>query len=82
MRKDYVEGEDIETIYLGGGTPSQLTKEELEEIFTTLYNIYRRSRTSYIRLFLLALYQSHCVSGYNNFLVGRNDPNFDATVVG
>ena len=41
MRKDYLEGEDIETIYLGGGTPSQLTQEELEEIFSTLYNIYK-----------------------------------------
>ena len=41
MRKDYLEGEDIETIYLGGGTPSQLTQEELEEIFSTLYKIYK-----------------------------------------
>ena len=41
MRKDYLEGEDIETIYLGGGTPSQLSQEELEEIFSTLYNIYK-----------------------------------------
>ena len=30
MRWDYVEGEEIETIYLGGGTPSQLTEEELK----------------------------------------------------
>ena len=41
MRKDYLEGEDIETIYLGGGTPSQLTQEELEEIFSTIYHIYK-----------------------------------------
>ena len=41
MRKDYLEGEDIETIYLGGGTPSQLSQEELEKIFSTLYNIYK-----------------------------------------
>ena len=41
MRKDYVQGEDIETIYLGGGTPSQLTVEELEEIFTYIYKVYR-----------------------------------------
>ena len=41
MRKDYLEGEDIETIYLGGGTPSQLSQEELEEIFSTIYHIYK-----------------------------------------
>ena len=41
MRKNYLEGEDIETIYLGGGTPSQLSQKELEEIFSTLYNIYK-----------------------------------------
>ena len=41
LRKNYLEGEDIETIYLGGGTPSQLSQKELEEIFSTLYNIYK-----------------------------------------
>ena len=41
MRKDYLEGEDIETIYLGGGTPSQLSQEELEEIFSTIYHIHK-----------------------------------------
>lgn len=40
MRKDYLEGEDIETIYLGGGTPSQLLREELQEIFDYIYKVY------------------------------------------
>ena len=40
MRKDYLEGEDIETIYLGGGTPSQLFREELQEIFDYIYKVY------------------------------------------
>lgn len=50
MRKDYPEGEDIETIYLGGGTPSQLTQKELEEIFSSLYNIYKVKENAEITL--------------------------------
>ena len=50
MRKNYLKGEDIETIYLGGGTPSQLTQEELEEIFSTLYNIYKVKEDAEITL--------------------------------
>lgn len=50
MRKNYLEGEDIETIYLGGGTPSQLTQEELEEIFSSLYNIYKVKEDAEITL--------------------------------
>lgn len=30
----------ISTIYLGGGTPSQLTHEELNRLFTYIYNVY------------------------------------------
>ena len=50
MRKNYLEGEDIETIYLGGGTPSQLTQEELEKIFSALYNIYKVKENAEITL--------------------------------
>ena len=50
MRKDYLEGEDIETIYLGGGTPSQLAQEELEKIFSALYNIYKVKEDAEITL--------------------------------
>ena len=50
MRKNYLEGEDIETIYLGGGTPSQLTQKELEEIFSSLYNIYKVKENAEITL--------------------------------
>ena len=50
MRKNYLEGEDIETIYLGGGTPSQLTQEELEKIFSSLYNIYKVKENAEITL--------------------------------
>lgn len=50
MRKDYLEGEEIETIYLGGGTPSQLTHEDLEEIFTAIYQIYKVKEDAEITL--------------------------------
>ena len=50
MRENYLEGEEIETIYLGGGTPSQLTEKELNEIFTSLYNIYKVKEDAEITL--------------------------------
>ncbi len=39
MRKDYVSG-PFTTVYLGGGTPSVLTNEEIEELFDNLYKVY------------------------------------------
>ncbi|HMJ69209.1 MAG TPA: radical SAM family heme chaperone HemW [Cyclobacteriaceae bacterium] len=36
MQKDYLGGEQIETIYFGGGTPSLLTKEEISDVLTTI----------------------------------------------
>ena len=50
MRKNYLGGEEIETIYLGGGTPSQLTEKELNKIFTSLYNIYKVKEDAEITL--------------------------------
>ena len=40
MRTDYVHREDIKTIYLGGGTPSTLTIEQLERVCSTIYSTY------------------------------------------
>lgn len=40
LRKDYIEGEILETIYLGGGTPSQLSIKDLSEIFDAIYKNY------------------------------------------
>lgn len=39
-RKDYLRGEDVETIYFGGGTPSQLQPSQIEGVLNHIYNIY------------------------------------------
>lgn len=36
MRKDYLKGEAVETIYFGGGTPSQLKEGDFKQIFETI----------------------------------------------
>ncbi|MDR0431290.1 MAG: radical SAM family heme chaperone HemW [Tannerellaceae bacterium] len=40
IRKDYLEGEPLETIYLGGGTPSQLSAGDLKRIFDEIYGLF------------------------------------------
>ena len=50
MRKDYLDGKNIETIYIGGGTPSQLTHEELKEIFAYIYKVYNVEEKAEITL--------------------------------
>jgi oxygen-independent coproporphyrinogen-3 oxidase len=40
MRKEYLQGEPIETVYFGGGTPSRLHKEEWQQLFDTLQQHY------------------------------------------
>jgi len=41
-KKEEVRGkrEKVETIYLGGGTPSQLTTEQLSQLFHNIYKVY------------------------------------------
>ena len=50
MRKEYLKGEDIETIYFGGGTPSQLEKEDFEQIFDTIREHYGLNHSQEITL--------------------------------
>ena len=40
LRKEYLKGESIETIYLGGGTPSQLNHKNLEQLFIYINKVY------------------------------------------
>ena len=49
-RKEYLDGENIETIYWGGGTPSQLDKEDFENIFSYIYKNYSISNHPEITL--------------------------------
>lgn len=41
QRKEYLNAEQIETIYFGGGTPSLLTKDELQSILSKIRRIYK-----------------------------------------
>ena len=50
IRKDYVEGEAIETIYLGGGTPSLLQPDDFELIFNAINCFYTLSPNPEITL--------------------------------
>lgn len=40
MRSDYLRGENVETIYFGGGTPSQLEEKDFCRIFDTIREVY------------------------------------------
>ena len=40
MRKEYLRGEPVETVYFGGGTPSQLAEEDFREVFETIRKYY------------------------------------------
>jgi oxygen-independent coproporphyrinogen-3 oxidase len=40
LQKDWLQGEQIETVYLGGGTPSLLSADELNRIFDALFKTF------------------------------------------
>ena len=50
LRRDYLQGETVRTLYLGGGTPSQLTAEELRQLFDTLKACFDLRHTEEITL--------------------------------
>ena len=41
LRKEEMQGQPIETIYFGGGTPSLLTIDELQLLIDTIYKNYQ-----------------------------------------
>lgn len=49
-RRDYLQGHSIETVYFGGGTPSQLSAANFEKIFRTLASVFPRFSPSEITL--------------------------------
>lgn len=50
LQNDYLQGEKIETIYFGGGTPSLLTYEELDKIFSKIYELHQVDKDAEITL--------------------------------
>ena len=50
LRKDEFKDEFVETIYFGGGTPSVLTTEEIQDIINTVYENYQVVENSEITL--------------------------------
>jgi oxygen-independent coproporphyrinogen III oxidase len=50
LRKQYIQGEEVETIYLGGGTPSLLTGSAVREIFSSLFHHFTISSDPEITL--------------------------------
>ncbi len=50
LRKEYLDGESIETIYLGGGTPSLLAAGELEIIFEKLFQEFNIEKNAELTL--------------------------------
>src|SRR5690554_2163706 len=44
LRKDYLGGEEVRTIYFGGGTPSLLDEKELNDLVETVAKYHRSLR--------------------------------------
>lgn len=49
-RKDYLNNETIDTIYFGGGTPSQLSHDDFIRIFSTISRFYNVNKEAEITL--------------------------------
>lgn len=49
-RREYLKGEAVETIYFGGGTPSQLSEGDFKQIFYTIGQVYELENVKEITL--------------------------------
>jgi oxygen-independent coproporphyrinogen III oxidase len=50
LRADYLKGDELQTIYFGGGTPSILTHRQLSDIFATIATIWDIGKCTEITL--------------------------------
>lgn len=50
LQQGYLKGEEIQSIYFGGGTPSLLETKELEQIFSTIHRLHRVAPNAEITL--------------------------------
>ncbi len=50
LRRDYLDSQKIDTIYIGGGTPSLLNQKQLSSVFEKLFNEYDISANAEITL--------------------------------
>lgn len=50
LQQEYLSGEIIETIYIGGGTPSLCSQQELESIFNKIQSLFKVSQDAEITL--------------------------------
>lgn len=50
LRRNYLEGEPLETIYFGGGTPSQLSAGDFQQIFEAIERLFDTSLCDEITL--------------------------------
>jgi oxygen-independent coproporphyrinogen III oxidase len=50
LRRDYLKNEKIDTIYIGGGTPSLLNQKQLASVFEKIFNEYDISANAEITL--------------------------------
>lgn len=50
LRRNYLDGESIQTIYFGGGTPSLLSIFEIEEILNTIFRNFKVEKNNEITL--------------------------------
>ena len=66
LRKEYLSGEGIGTIYFGGGTPSQLDIRAFERIFETITRLYQIDEDAEITLGLME------ETEYDVFVAGKS----------